>query len=97
MTDPVTRAGDGIRLTVHVQPKARRTEIVGRHGDALKVRLSAPPVDGAANKALVEFLAETLKIPQVGIRIAGGGSSRRKAIMISGVTVARARRALGLA
>jgi hypothetical protein len=97
VTDPITLAHDGIRLKVHVQPKARRTEIVGVHGDALKVRVKAPPMDGAANRALVEFLAEVLRIPQAGIRIAGGSSGRRKSVVIRGVTVARARSRLGLA
>lgn len=97
MTDPITQLHDGIRLKVHVQPKARRTEIVGVHGDALKVRVKAPPMDGAANRALVEFLAEVLRIPQAGIRIAGGSSSRRKSVVIRGVAVASARSRLGLA
>ena len=48
------------RLIVHVQPRAKRSEVVGRHGDAIKVRLAAPPVDGAANEELVRFLAEAL-------------------------------------
>ncbi len=97
MTDLITEAPDGIRLRVHVQPKAGRTEIVGLHGDALKIRLKAAPVDGAANQALVEFLSEVLGIPEAGIRIAGGLASRRKSVVIRGVTATGARSRLGLA
>ena len=53
--------GDGcISLTLHIQPGAKRTEFAGLHGDALKIRLAAPPVDGKANEALIKFIAETL-------------------------------------
>jgi uncharacterized protein (TIGR00251 family) len=73
------------RLVVHVQPRAKRSEVAGRHGDAIKVRLQAPPVDGAANEELVRFLAETLGITKRSVTIVGGLTSRRKTVEIEGL------------
>ena len=77
-----------------MQPRARTNEIVGRHGDALKVRLTAPPVDGAANEALVELLAATFGIPRRAVTIVTGASSRTKVVELDGVSEDRVR-ALG--
>ena len=74
------------RLVVQVQPRARRSEVAGRHGDAIKVRLAAPPVDGAANEELVRFLAEKLGVARRGVRITSGLTSRRKQVEIDGMT-----------
>ncbi len=71
---------------VHVQPRATSTDIVGRHGDAIKVRVKAPPVDGAANDALVRFLARRLEVPRKAITIEGGATARRKRIRVTGLT-----------
>jgi uncharacterized protein len=76
------------RITLHVQPRARRTELAGRHGDAIKVRLAAPPVDGAANEELVRFLAERLGVTRGAVRIAAGAGSRRKTVEIDGLAEA---------
>jgi len=73
------------RLVVHVQPRAKKSEVAGRHGDAIKVRLQAPPVDGAANEELVRFLAETLGIGRRAVTIVGGLTSRRKTVEIEGL------------
>jgi uncharacterized protein (TIGR00251 family) len=73
------------RLVIHVQPRARRTEVAGRHGDALKVRLAAPPVDGAANAELVRFLAEALGVPRRAVRVVAGQTARRKVVEVEGV------------
>jgi uncharacterized protein (TIGR00251 family) len=83
-------------LTVHVQPRASRTEVVGWHGDAVKIRLAAPPVDGAANDALIDFLADRLALPRAAISLAGGTTSRRKRLRIDGVTLDQVLAALGL-
>ena len=77
-----------------MQPRARTNEIVGRHGDALRVRLTAPPVDGAANEALVELLAATFGIPRRAVTIVTGASSRTKVVELDGVSEDRVR-ALG--
>lgn len=79
---------EGCRLHVHVVPRATSTEIVGKHGDALKIRLRAPPVDGKANAALVEFLAEQLALPRHAIRIVAGTAGRSKQLAIKGLNAA---------
>lgn len=83
-------------LLVHVQPRAKRTEIVGRHGDALKIRVAAPPVDGAANDELVRFLASRLGLRRAAVRVVAGASGRDKRIAIDGLDAARALQGLGL-
>src|SRR5207244_1091318 len=81
-------AKDGVvRFAVHVQPRASRSEIVGLHGDALRVRLAAPPVDGAANEALIALLADVLSVPRQSVHIAGGQRSRSKVVEVVGVDV----------
>jgi len=67
-----------------VQPGAARSEFAGRHGERIKVRLAARAVDGKANQALVEFLAEHYKVPKRNVRIASGLKSRRKRVVIEG-------------
>lgn len=84
----VERRGDAVRFQVRLQPRASRNEIAGTHAGALKVRLHAPPVDGAANEALVAFLAERLGVPRRGIRIVTGATSRTKTIEAEGVGTA---------
>ena len=69
-------------LTVHVQPGAKTTEIVGLHGDALKIRLAAPPVDGKANASLIAFIADRLGIAKSAVSVKSGQTSRRKTIAI---------------
>jgi uncharacterized protein (TIGR00251 family) len=82
------------RLVVRVQPRARRDEVAGRHGDAIKVRLAAPPAAGAANEALVRFLAERLGVTRSAVRLVAGGASRRKIVAINGISVEEAMRRL---
>jgi uncharacterized protein (TIGR00251 family) len=77
------RAADGrITLTLHIQPGAKKTEIAGLHGDALKIRLAAPPVDGKANEALIEFVAETLRLAESAVNLKSGQTSRRKVLEV---------------
>ena len=75
-----------VRVGVHVQPRAARSEIVGLHGAALKVRLQAPPVDGAANEALVKLLADRLGVPRRSVHVVAGATSRAKTVEIEGPT-----------
>ena len=70
----------------YVQPRASKTEVVGRHGAAIKIRVKAPPVDGAANEELVRFLAKRFKVPRTAVELVSGSSSRHKQIAIEGVT-----------
>ena len=73
-----------LSLTLHIQPNARRSEIVGPHGDALKVRIAAPAADNKANAELVEFLCGALGIPKSAIDIRHGATGRRKVVEIAG-------------
>jgi len=80
-------AADGrITLTLHIQPGAKKTETAGLHGDALKIRLAAPPVDGKANEALIKFIAEALKLPKSAVNLKSGQTSRRKVLEVQGAT-----------
>ncbi|MEP7208264.1 MAG: DUF167 domain-containing protein [Casimicrobiaceae bacterium] len=78
----VTAGGLRLLLTLHVQPGAKATEAAGVHGDALKVRLAAPPVEGKANAALVRFIAAAFGVPMRQVEIVQGGSSRRKVVAV---------------
>jgi uncharacterized protein len=82
----VREEGGRVRFSVRVQPRASRDEVSGVHGDALKIRLAAPPVDGAANDALVNFLSALFAVPRRSVRILAGESSRSKLIEIDGIT-----------
>ncbi|GHD65569.1 DUF167 domain-containing protein [Jeongeupia chitinilytica] len=74
----------GVQLRLHVQPGARRTEVVGLHGDALKLKLAAPPVDGKANTRLIAWLADAFGVPQRQVTIKAGQTSRQKLVVIEG-------------
>lgn len=81
----------GITLTLHIQPGAKKTEIAGLYGDALKIRLAAPPVDGKANAALIGFLAERLGVAKTAISLKSGQTSRRKVLEVLEVSAEDAR------
>jgi len=81
----------GITFAVRVQPRARRKAIVGEFGEALKIALTAPPIDGRANEACVEFLAEVLKLPRSSVTIISGQGSRSKVVRVTGCTAAHVR------
>ena len=70
-------------IHIHAQPGAKRTEVVGLHGDCVKVRLASPPVDGKANECLIEFLARRLGVKRAQITISRGMSSRRKSVFVA--------------
>ncbi len=78
----------GVTLTVRVTPRSSRNKVDGVVGDALKVRLNAPPVEGKANEALVEFLSDTLGIPRRAIQLEAGAQARIKRVRISGLDAA---------
>jgi uncharacterized protein len=83
-----------LTLELHCQPGAKRTEVTGVHGDCLRVRVAAPPIEGRANAALIEFLAEAFGVPRRAVAIVRGESGRRKAVRIAS-PVARPDRAWG--
>jgi uncharacterized protein (TIGR00251 family) len=80
-----TETGSGVQFTVHVQPRASSNEICGIQGNELKLRLTAPPVDDAANKLCIEFLAGELKVAKSRVAIVSGAKSRHKIIKVSGI------------
>ena len=82
--------GNAVLLSLHIQPGARKTAVAGLHGDALKIRLAAPPVDGKANDCLIGFLATTLAVAKNRVELVSGASSRSKRVRVDGVSVAEA-------
>ncbi len=85
------RADGSLLLALHVQPGAARTELTGLHGGALKLRLTAPPVDGKANKAAVDFIAALLRLPKSAVVIRSGLTSRAKTLLLTGIAEHEAR------
>ncbi len=83
-----TQTGGGVVFGVRVAPRASRSEVVGEHDETLRVRLAAPPVDGAANDELVKFLARALGVAKSRVEIVGGHTSRAKQVRVAGVSCA---------
>ena len=83
---PVRSTASGSSFTVKVHPRARKDAVTGSLGDALKVSLTVPPIEGRANFALVEFLSEVLSVPRSSVTIAAGQNSRRKVVAIAGLS-----------
>lgn len=86
MAFTVTPRGEGVRFAIHVQPRSKRPGIDGLHGDALRVRVQAPPVDGAANDAVVAVIAAALGVPARAVHIAAGQSGRQKLVDVDGIS-----------
>ncbi|HSR15765.1 MAG TPA: DUF167 domain-containing protein [Gemmatimonadales bacterium] len=93
---PVIPANGGCLLRLHVQPRASRTEVAGRHGDTIKVRVAAPPVEGAANDALLQYLAGVLGMPRSALTLVRGDGARAKTVHVQGLDAGSAARRLGL-
>jgi uncharacterized protein (TIGR00251 family) len=85
---------NGVTLRLHIQPGAKKTEVVGLHGEALKIRLAAPPVDGKANTCLMAFLADQLGVAKAAISLVSGDTSRAKRVRISSVDPALVKKVL---
>jgi len=85
-----------VRLRIRVQARASRTEVVGVHGDEIRVRIAAAPVDGAANETLIRFLAKRLGVGRSAVAIVGGARAPSKAVQVTGVTRQRAASRLGI-
>lgn len=86
----------GAQLSVRVTPRGSRNEIQGVYGDALKIKLTAPPVEGKANAALIEFLSDALNIPRCSITLRQGMASRTKTVNIIGLTPSQVTQRLGI-
>ena len=87
--------GGAVTIKVRVQPRAPRTEIVGEHAGAIKMRIAAPPVDGKANEECRRYLAKLLKVGATSVEIISGVSSRDKVIRVSNISARRVLEALG--
>jgi len=92
----IQTSASGVTFAVKVHPRAKKNAITGEVGDALKVALMAPPVDGKANAACIEFFAKLLNVPRSSVTIASGQSSRNKVIRVAGVSADEVRRRLGV-
>lgn len=84
MVDCLRRSSESISLAVHVHPGAKRTEVAGVYGDALRIRLAAPAIDGRANTALCEFVAQQLGVAKSAVEVKCGRTSRRKLVTVVG-------------
>ncbi len=82
---PLRDSDKGATFAVRVQPRASRNAVAGEMGDALKIALTAPPVEGKANEACIDFIANLLKVPRSSVTIASGESSRNKVVRIAGM------------
>ena len=91
----IHETADGVSFAVKVHPRAKKNAITGELGDALKLSLTTPPIDGRANEACVEFFAKLLKVPRSSVTIASGQTSRNKVIRIAGLTAQQVRERLG--
>ena len=92
----MTAVAEGVALALHVQPRASKNEIVGLQGDEIKIRLTSPPVEGAANRLCCAFLAKLCNVPKSDVSLLSGDRSRHKRLLVRGIDVATARRLLGL-
>jgi uncharacterized protein len=93
---PIREQASSVSFGVHVHPRAKKNAITGEVGDALKVSLTAPPVEGKANDACIDFFAKLLKLPRSSVTIAAGQTSRNKVIRVTGLTGQQVRERLGI-
>lgn len=92
---PLQESGGSVTFAVRIHPRAKKNAIAGELGDALKLSLTAPPIDGRANQACIEFFAKLLKVPRSSVTIASGQTSRHKVIRVSGLSAEAVRRRIG--
>ena len=92
----IQQLADGVIFAVKVHPRAKKTAITGEIGDTLKLSITAPPADGKANHACIDFFAKLLRVPRSSITIASGRNSRNKVIRISGISADRIRESFGI-
>jgi uncharacterized protein len=93
---PVKNVPGGVTFAVRATPRARKNEVVGMQGDALKVKLAAPPIEGAANASLCTFLAEQLGVHRNAVTLVAGQTSRQKVVRVEGVTADQVQAHIGV-
>jgi uncharacterized protein len=91
----IHETGGGVSFAVKVHPRAKKNAITGELGDALKVSLTTPPVEGRANQACIEFFTKLLKVPRSSVTIASGQTIRNKVVRVAGLTAQQVRDRLG--
>jgi len=92
---PIQESGGSVTFAVKVHPRARKDAITGELGDAIKLSLTSPPVEGRANGACIDFFAKLLKVPQSSVTIASGQTSRQKVIRVAGLSAEEVRKSIG--
>ena len=92
---PIQESGGGVTFAVKVHPRAKKNAVSGEVGDAFKLSLTSPPVEGRANVACIEFFAKLLKVPRSSVTIASGQTSRAKVIRVAGISVEEVRGRMG--
>ena len=92
---PIQEFAGGVTFAVKVHPKAKKNAITGEFGDALKLSLTSPPVEGRANDACIEFFAKLLNVPRSSVTIASGQSRREKVIRVTGLSLKKSGSTLG--
>jgi uncharacterized protein len=92
----IRQSGGGATFAVKIHPRAKKNAITGEIGDALKVSLTAPPIENRANQACIEFFAKLLNVPRSSVTIASGQSSRNKVIRVAGLSAEALRERLGI-
>ena len=90
----VHETSEGVTFRVKVQPRARRNAVIGAFGDDLKISLTAPPLDGRANDACIEFFSQALRVPKSAVAIVSGQTNRRKLVRVTGITATQLRQRL---
>lgn len=93
---PLRETPGGVTFAIKVHPRAKKNASAGKSGDALKVALTAPPVEGKANQACIEFLAKLLEVPRSSVTIAAGETSRNKVIRVAGLSAVEVEKRLNL-
>ena len=88
------QAGEGVGIDIYVQPRASRNEVVGLQGEELKIRLTSPPVEGAANRLCTDFFAQLLRVARRDVILLTGDKSRHKRLLVRGLSLEEVRRAL---
>jgi uncharacterized protein (TIGR00251 family) len=94
---PIQESAKGVSFAVKVQPRGRKNAITGTVGEAIKLAITAPPVEGKANQAVIEFFANFFEIPRSSVSIASGETSRNKVIRVSGISAQHVRERLAAA
>ena len=93
---PIQKSAEGVRFAIRVHPRARKNAVTGKIGDTLKISVTAPPIDGKANQACIDFLAKVLSVSRSSVTIASGQSTRRKVIRVIGLSAEEIRRRIGM-